>query len=115
VVAEATEITSGLNDERPKLKKLLTNSRVGELILEHQDRLTHCGYGHSAMLLEQHGRRVEDIFPTDRSNDLVDDFVAVITSMAVRIYGRCSARRRVAQIQTCVKQYIGRVEAADVV
>jgi predicted site-specific integrase-resolvase len=34
VVAEVTEIASGLNDERPKLKKLLTDARVGVLVVE---------------------------------------------------------------------------------
>ena len=29
------------------------------------------------------GRRLEVIFPRDTDNDLVDDFIAVITSMAV--------------------------------
>lgn len=29
VVAEVTEIASGLNDERPQLRKLLTDARVG--------------------------------------------------------------------------------------
>src|SRR5215470_2278691 len=29
VAAEVTEIASGLNDERPKLKKLLTNPQIG--------------------------------------------------------------------------------------
>jgi hypothetical protein len=40
VVAEVTEMTSGLNDERPKLTKLLTDARVGVLVVEHRDRLT---------------------------------------------------------------------------
>jgi putative resolvase len=53
---------------------------------------------------------VEAIFPTDTGNDLVDDFVAVITSRAARIYGRRNAKRRAAQIQACVKECI---EQAD--
>src|SRR5215813_5414165 len=44
VVAEVTEIASGLNDERPKLKKLLTDARVGVIVVEHRDRLTRFGY-----------------------------------------------------------------------
>src|SRR5215470_1286672 len=94
VVAEVTEIASGLNDERPKLTKLLTDTRVGVLVVEHRDRLTRFGYGYIATLLEHEGRRV----------------VAVITSMAARIYGRRNAKRRAAQIQACVKRC---VEQAD--
>ena len=54
VVAEVTEITSGLNDERPKFKKLLADARIGVLVVEHKNRLTHLGYGYITTLLE-HG------------------------------------------------------------
>jgi predicted site-specific integrase-resolvase len=106
VMAEVTEIASGLNEERPKLKKLLTDARVGVLVVEHQDRLTRFGYGYIATLLEHQGRRVEAVFPSDTGDELVDDCVAVITSMAARLYGRRNAKRRAAHIQACVKQCI---------
>ena len=112
VVAEVTEIASGLNDERPKLKKLLTDTRVGVLVVEHKNRLTRFGYGYITTLLEHEGRRVEAIYPSDTSDDLVDDLVAVSTSMAVRLYGRRNAKRRAAQIQACVKQCLERAEEA---
>jgi putative resolvase len=104
VVAEVTEIASGLNDERPKLKQLLTDAQVGTIVVEHRDRLTRFGYGYITALLEHEGRRVEAIYPSDTGNDLVDDFVAVITSMAALTYGRRKAKRPAAQIQACVKQ-----------
>jgi predicted site-specific integrase-resolvase len=104
VMAEVTEIASGLNDERPKLKKLLTNPKIGVLVVEHRDRLTRFGYGYIATLLEQQGRRVEVIFPSETGDGLVDDFVAVITSMAARIYGRRNSRRRAEQIKFCIEQ-----------
>ena len=112
VVAEVTEIASGLNDERPKLKKLLIDPRVGVLVVEHTDRLTRFGYGYITTLLEHQGRRVEAVFPTDTGDDLVDDFVAVIASMAARIYGRRNAKRRAAQIQACVKRCVEQVDEA---
>jgi putative resolvase len=114
VVTEVTEIASGLNDERPNLTKLLTDARVGVLVVEHKDRLTRFGYSYIATLLEQQGRRVEAIFPTDPGDDFVDDFVAVITSMAARIYGRRNATRHAAQIQACVKRCVEQAaEAAE--
>jgi len=112
VAAEVTEIASGLNDERPKLTKLLTDAKVGVIVVEHPDRLTRFGYGYITALLEHEGRRVEAIYPTDTGNDLVDDVVAVITSMAARIYGRRNAKRRAVQIQACVKQCIEQAETA---
>src|SRR5262245_24554772 len=103
IVAEETEMASGLNDERPKLKKLLTNPKIGVLVVEHRDRLTRFGYGYITTLLEQQGRRVEAIFPSDTGDGLVDDFVAVITSLAARIYGRRNSKRRAEQIKACVE------------
>jgi len=106
VVSEVTEIASGLNDERPKLTQLLTDAQVGVIVVEHRDRLTRFGYGYIAALLEYEGRRVEEIYPSDSGEDLVDDFVAVITSMAARIYGRRNAKQRAAQIQECIKRCV---------
>jgi putative resolvase len=103
VVAEVIEIASGLNDERPKLKKLLINPQVGVLVVEHRDRLTRVGYGYIATLLEQQGRRVEAIYPSDTGDGLVDDFVAVIASMAARLYGRRNSKRRAERIRACVE------------
>jgi len=108
VVTEVTEIASGLNDERPKLNKVLTNPQIGVIVVEHRDRLTRFGYGYLVTLLAMQGRRVEAIFPTDTGDGLVDDFVAVITSMAARIYGetygRRNSKRRAEQIKACVEQ-----------
>ena len=111
VVAEVTEIASGLNEERPKLKKVLTDARVGVLVVEHRERLTRFGYGYIATLLEHQGRRIETVFPSDTGDELVDDCVAVITSMAACLYGRRNSKRRAAQIQACVKRCVE--EAAE--
>ncbi|HEV2459165.1 MAG TPA: IS607 family transposase [Ktedonobacterales bacterium] len=112
VIAEVTEIASGLNVERPKLKKLLADRRVGTLVVEHKDRLTRFGYSYITTLLEQQGRRVEAVFPTDTGDGLVDDFVAVITSMAARIYGRRNSKRRAQQVKACI-EHVMRNEAGE--
>lgn len=104
VVAEVTEIASGLNDERPKLTKALTDARVGVLVVEHKDRLTRFGYGYIETLLEQQGRRVEAMYPSDSGDGLVDDLVAAMTSMAARIYGRRTSKRRAERLRACVEQ-----------
>ena len=110
VAAEVTEVASGLNDERPKLKKLLTDAKLGVIVVEHRDRLTRFGYGYITTLLEQQGRRVEAVFPTDSGDGLVDDFVAVITSMAARLYGRRNSKRRAEQVKACI-EHVMRTEA----
>lgn len=104
VAKEVSEIASGLNDHRPKLAKLLTDPTVGTLIVEHRDRLTRFGYEYIRQLLEAHGRHLEVLFPSDTENELVDDFVAVITSMAARIYGQRSGSAKAAKIRACVER-----------
>jgi len=85
VSKEVSELASGLNDHRPKLAKLLTDPTIGTLIVEHRDRLTRFGSEYIRQLLETQGRHLEVLFPSETENELVDDFVAVITSMAARI------------------------------
>jgi len=104
VAKEVTEIASGLNDHRPKLSKLLTDPTIGTLVVEHRDRLTRFGYESIRQLLEAHGRHLEVLFPSDTENELVDDLVAVITSMAARIYGQRSSRQKAAKIRACVER-----------
>lgn len=99
-----SEIASGLNDQRPKLLKLLTDTSVGVIVCEHRDRLTRFGFHYIEQLMQVQGRRVEVIFPSDTDDDLVDDFVGVITSMAARIYGRRNSKRRAEQIKQCIEQ-----------
>jgi putative resolvase len=106
VVAEMIEMASGLNDERPKLTKLLTDRRVGVLVVEPRDRLTRFGYGYIATLLAHQGRRVEALYPSDTRDGLVDDVVAAITSMAARIYGRRNSKRRAERIRACVEHVL---------
>lgn len=61
--------------------------------------------------LSSQGRHLEVIFPTDTDNKLVDDFVAVIPSMAARIYGRRNSKRRAEKIKHCVEQVMQQEES----
>jgi len=106
VSKEVVEIASGLNDGRPKLSKLLSDPTIGTIIVEHKDRLTRFGFQYIRQLLEVQNRRIEVIFETDTNDELVDDFVAVITSMAARLYGRRHAKQRALCIQQCLEQSV---------
>lgn len=79
---------------------------IGTIVMEKRDRLTRFGFHYIETLLEAQGRRVEMIFQSDSDtgDELVDDFVAVITSMAARIYGRRPSKRRAEKIKQCVEQ-----------
>lgn len=99
-----TEIASGLNDQRPKLAKLLADTSIGTIVVENRDRLTRFGSHYIETLLEAQGRHLEMIFSGDTGDELIDDFRAVITRMAARISGRRQSKRRAEQIKQCVEQ-----------
>jgi putative resolvase len=100
----AQEIAFGMNDTRPKLLKLLTDPQIGKIVVEHRDRLTRFGFVYIEQLFAMQGRSLEVLFPTDTKYDLVEDFIAVITSMASRIYGRRHSKERAEKIKQCVEQ-----------
>lgn len=104
VTRTVRELASGLNDRRPKFLKLLTDASIGVIVVEHPDRATRFGLAYIEQLLQMQGRRLEVIFPSDTDHDLVDDFLAVITSMASRLYGRRTSKRWAEKIKQCVEQ-----------
>ena len=104
VAKEVVEIASGLNDSRPKLAKLLTDTTISTFIVEHKDRLTRFGFEYIRKLLEIQQRRIKVVFETDTNDELVDDFVAIITSMSARLYGRRNSQRRARSIQQYLTQ-----------
>jgi putative resolvase len=105
-----SEIASGLNDTRPKLTSLLVDKSIGVIVVEHRERLTRFGFNYIANLLDIQGRRVEVIFPDETKDDLVQDFIAIITSMCARIYGRRGNKNRSERIRECIEKAAQREE-----
>ncbi len=103
---EVVEVASGLNDQRPKLSKLLKDRSIGKIIVEHKDRLTRFGFNYISQLMETDGRSIEVMIESDTKDELVDDFVAIITSMAARIYGRRNSKRAAERIKRCVESAV---------
>jgi putative resolvase len=103
VTETVSELASGLHDSRPKFLKLLTDASIGMIVVEHRDRATRFGLIYIERLMQMQGRRLEVIFPSDTDNDLVEDFIAVITSMASRMYGRRTSKRRAEKIKQWVE------------
>ena len=94
LAATVTEIGSGLNGNRVKLRKLLADASVTTIVVEHRDRLARFGVEHLAAALSATGRRIVVLNPDEVKDDLVRDMVEVLTSMCARLYGRRSARKR---------------------
>ena len=101
VIKSVEEIGSGLNDKRPKLEKLLTDYSVKKIVVEHADRLSRFGSNYIRKLMEMQGRQIEVINEQDSDrDDLMQDFVSVITSFCARLYGLRRSKRRTEQIIT---------------
>jgi predicted site-specific integrase-resolvase len=89
------EIGSGLNDSRPQLIKLLRNDNIDIILVEHKDRLTRFGFKYIEELLDTKNRKIEVINNIDDDkNDLIQDFISIITSFCARIYGQRRCKRK---------------------
>ena len=88
------EIGSGLNDERKKLEKILLDKSINLIVVEHKDRLARFGLNYIQKLLELDNRKIEIINPqANDEDDLMQDFVSIITSFVSRLYGRRRSKR----------------------
>lgn len=94
LAATVTEVGSGLNAHRAKLRKLLSDPTVTTIVVEHRDRLARFGVEHLEAALAASGRRIIVLDDSEVNDDLAADMVDVLTSMCARLYGRRSARRR---------------------
>ena len=88
------EIGSGLNGQRSKLIKLLTNSKVKIILVEHRDRLMRFGAEYVESALAAQGRQLVIADQKELTDDLVQDMIEVLTSFCARLYGRRSARNK---------------------
>ena len=88
------ELGSGLNGKRPKLLKLLADSTVTRIVVEHRDRLARFGVEYIEAALQAQGRALIVAEMGEQKLDLVQDFIDVVTSMCARIYGRRDASNR---------------------
>jgi len=99
IAACVKEIGSGVNDTRPKLMKLITDPTIQLIVVEHKDRLTRFGFNYLEKLLAMQGRRIEVINWVDvGKEDLIQDFVSIITSFCARLYGQRRSKRKTERI-----------------
>lgn len=90
-----SEIGSGLNDQRPKLEKLLCDNNIDIIVVQHKDRLARFGINYIQKLLKLNNREIEIVNNIEtEKEDLIQDFVSVITSFCARIYGQRRTKRK---------------------
>jgi predicted site-specific integrase-resolvase len=86
------EIASGMNDKRSKLIKML-EAEPHYIIVENKDRLTRFGFNYLELLLNKLNSKIIVINEsTEDKEDLMKDFVSIITSFCGRLYGQRRSR-----------------------
>lgn len=101
---------SGLREDRPGLNRLLQAVADGSITVvrvTHEDRLARFGVGWLKRLLGVHGAALEVLHPKKLGGreELLEDFVSLVTTFAGRLYGMRSAenrRRLLAESGQCV-------------
>ena len=88
------EIGSGLNGNRPRLRKLVADHTVKTILVEHRERLCRFGFEYLEAALGGRGARVLVMDEDDLDDDLVRDVTEVMTSLCARLYDQRSAKRR---------------------
>lgn len=88
------EIGSGVNDSRKQLIKILQLDSYNKIIVEHKDRLTRFGFNYIETLLNKLGKEIIVVNKaSDDKEDLIQDFISIITSFCSRIYGQRRTKR----------------------
>ena len=105
IVGIVKEVGSGVNDSRKKLIKMLKRDDYNLIVCEHKDRLSRVGFNYIKVLLNQMGKDVEVINEArEEREDLMSDFVSIITSFCARIYGMRRQKRRTECIIKCLEE-----------
>jgi Predicted site-specific integrase-resolvase len=108
--AVVTDIASGLKEDRRGLRKLVEMAKRREIdavVLAYRDRLTRFGFEYLKELFRAYGAEVYVAFQEESKDyvqELVEDFVELVTSLAARIYGMRS--RKYERISSCIKHTV---------
>ena len=87
-----TEVGSGRNGKRPKLRRVLSDPSASVVVVVHRGRLARFRGGTPGS--GAGGGRIVVADPGETADDLVRDMIEVLTSMCARRYGRRGARNR---------------------
>jgi predicted site-specific integrase-resolvase len=99
-----------LSEDRRGLRKLIEMAKRREMqavVVAYRDRLTRFGFEYLKVLFNTLGVDVYAAFqgePKDYAQELVEDFVEIVTSFASRIYGRRSRRFR--EVVGCIGEVV---------
>jgi putative resolvase len=107
VVRVESEVGSGMNGSRPKVRRLLADAAVSVVVVEHRDRLGRVNTEMVESALSAANRRLVVLDEGAVTDDLAGDMVEVLTLLCARLYGRRSARNRALKALGCAQRDIG--------
>jgi len=99
VVAEYSDVASGLNQKRRGLERVLKMAERGEfkkLLVEYPDRLARFGYAYLERHLKYCGVEIEVTSQRETEDahmELVQDLSAIVTFFSARLYGARGGRK----------------------
>lgn len=94
VVRVESEIGSGVDGGRSKIRRLLADPEVTVVVVEQRDRLGRVNVELVEAALSATGRRLLVLDEGEGKDDLERDMVEILTSFCARLYGRQSAGNR---------------------
>ena len=102
IIKLISEISSGMNDNRPKLSKLLLSDDYDVIVVEHKDRLTRFGFNYIRNLLEKDNKKIDVVNLAKNDNEnLMEDLISIIYSFSARMY---SKRRYMKKAKNIIKE-----------
>jgi excisionase family DNA binding protein len=105
-----TDIASGLNEDRRGLRKLIEMAKrkeVQAIVIAYRDRLTRFGFEYLKTLFNTLGVDVYIAFQEESKDyvqELVEDFIEIVTSFASRIYGKRSKKYK--EVVSCIGEAV---------
>lgn len=107
ITVSVSEVGSGMNGSRPKIRRLLSDPTVHTIVVEHRERFGRMNVELVEAALNASGRRLVVIDDVEIDDDLVRDMTEVLTSFCARLYGRRSAVNRANAALAAVSQDAG--------
>lgn len=93
-----------MNGSRVKLRRMLSDPAVTQVVVEHRDRLGRMNTELIEAALAANGRSLVVVDSGEAEDDLVRDMIEVMTSMCARLYGRRGAKNRALRAVKCAEK-----------
>jgi putative resolvase len=107
VVRVEAEVGSGMNGNRTKVRRMLSDPTVAAVVVEHRDRLGRMNTELVEAALSAGGRRLVVLDETEVDDDLIRDMTEMLTTFCARLYGAHSARNRAEKALRCAARDLG--------